>query len=42
MVLDTTEQQAPAQRLYEDAGFLKTGERMLGVFRLFDYERRLS
>jgi ribosomal protein S18 acetylase RimI-like enzyme len=42
LILDTTEQQVEGQRLYERNGFVKTGERMLGTFRVFDYERRLG
>jgi GNAT superfamily N-acetyltransferase len=41
MILDTTEQQADAHRLYERYGFTRTGERMLGPFRVFDYEMLL-
>lgn len=42
LILDTTEQQIEGQRLYERNGFVKTGERMLGTFRVFDYERELG
>jgi hypothetical protein len=28
--------------LYERAGFVRTGERMLGQFRVFDYELALT
>lgn len=42
MILDTTEQQTDAQRLYERYGFVRTGERMLGPFRVFDYEMPLG
>lgn len=41
MILDTTEQQTDAHRLYERYGFTRTGERMLGPFRVFDYEMPL-
>jgi len=41
MILDTTEQQTDAHRLYERYGFTRTGERMLGPFRVFDYEMAL-
>jgi len=42
LILDTTEQQVEGQRLYERNGFIRTGERSLGVFRVFDYERELG
>lgn len=42
LILDTTEQQVEGQRLYERNGFVKTGDRMLGTFRVFDYERLLK
>jgi len=42
LILDTTEQQRDGQRLYERNGFVKTGERTLGSFRVFDYERRIG
>jgi len=38
IILDTTEQQTNAHRLYKRYGFIRTGERMLGPFRVFDYE----
>jgi GNAT superfamily N-acetyltransferase len=41
LILDTTEQQTAAHRLYEGAGFTRTGERTLGPFRIFDYEKEL-
>ncbi len=39
IILDTTEQQTAAHRLYEGAGFVRTGERSLGPFKVFDYEK---
>jgi len=42
MILDTTEQQTAAHRLYERAGFVRTGERTLGPFRIFDYRKELA
>lgn len=42
LILDTTEQQTAAHRLYEGAAFVRVGERMLGPFRIFDYEKGLS
>ena len=42
LILDTTEQQTAAHRLYEGAAFVRVGERMLGPFRVFDYEKGLS
>ena len=41
LILDTTEQQTAAHRLYEAAEFVRVGERMLGAFRVFDYEKSL-
>ncbi len=41
LILDTTEQQTAAHHLYERAGFIRTGERPLGPFRVFDYEKEL-
>lgn len=41
VILDTTEQQTAAHRLYERAGFVRIGERSLGAFRIFDYEKIL-
>ncbi len=41
IILDTTEQQTAAHRLYERAGFKRTHERTLGPFRVFDYEKAL-
>jgi ribosomal protein S18 acetylase RimI-like enzyme len=37
LILDTTEHQTAAQRLYESAGFRFVGERSLGPFRVYDY-----
>ncbi len=42
LILDTTEQQVEGQRLYERNGFARIGERMLGTFRVFDYEREIG
>jgi ribosomal protein S18 acetylase RimI-like enzyme len=42
VILDTTEQQTAAQALYEGYGFARTGERMLGPYRVFDYEMRIA
>jgi len=38
IILDTTEEQTDAHRLYERYGFTRAGERTLGPFRVFDYE----
>jgi GNAT superfamily N-acetyltransferase len=37
LVLDTTEDQAAAQRMYEQRGFVRTGQRKLGPFTVYDY-----
>jgi GNAT superfamily N-acetyltransferase len=42
LILDTTEHQTAAQRMYERAGFTKTGERTLGPFLVHDYALELS
>ncbi len=42
LVLDTTEQQTAAHRLYEKNGFRRVGERSLGPFRVFDYVMELK
>jgi len=42
IILDTTEQQTAAHRLYERADFIRTGERTLGPFRVFDYVKDLQ
>ncbi len=42
VILDTTEQQAPAHKLYEGYGFARTGERRIGPYRVFDYEMRIG
>lgn len=41
LILDTTEQQTAAHALYERNGFVRTGERRLGPFRVFDYVKDL-
>lgn len=42
LILDTTEHQTAAQRLYENAGFLKLGQRSLGPFVIYDYAIELA
>jgi GNAT superfamily N-acetyltransferase len=42
VILDTTEQQTAAHKLYEGYGFARTGERTIGPFRVFDYEMRIG
>ncbi|HEV8573071.1 MAG TPA: GNAT family N-acetyltransferase [Dehalococcoidia bacterium] len=42
IILDSEEKQSAAHRLYERAGFARTGERILGPFRVFDYEKQLA
>ena len=42
VILDTTDQQTAAHKLYERYGFARTGERMIGPFRVFDYEMRIG
>jgi ribosomal protein S18 acetylase RimI-like enzyme len=42
VILDTTEQQTAAHFLYEGYGFSRTGERMIGPYRVFDYEMRIG
>lgn len=42
IVLDTTTLQEPAQRLWEKNGYLKTGERQAGEFRIIDYRKELT
>ncbi|MEX1195419.1 MAG: GNAT family N-acetyltransferase [Dehalococcoidia bacterium] len=42
LVLDTTKEQVAAQRMYEKAGFARTGQRMLGPFTVFDYVLELA
>jgi GNAT superfamily N-acetyltransferase len=37
LILDTTEHQTAAQRMYEGAGFQYVGERSLGPFTIYDY-----
>lgn len=41
LVLDTTEQQTAAHRLYEKNAFTRMGERSLGPFLVFDYVKDL-
>ena len=41
LILDTTEQQTAAHALYERAGFVRTSERTLGPFNVFDYVKGL-
>ncbi len=42
LILDTTEHQTAAQRMYEDAGFVKLGQRSLGPFVIYDYVLELA
>jgi GNAT superfamily N-acetyltransferase len=42
IILDTTEQQTAEHKLYEGYGFRRTGERMIGPFRVFDYQMRIG
>jgi len=42
LILDTTEQQTAAHKLYENAGFARAGSRMMGQFRVYDYLKDLS
>lgn len=42
VILDTTEQQTAAHKLYEGSGFARTGERVIGPYRMFDYEMRIG
>lgn len=42
LILDTTEQQTAAHGLYEKNGFIRTGERSLGPFLVFDYVKDLQ
>lgn len=42
LILDTTEHQVAAQRMYEAAGFRFTGERSLGPFTIYDYVLNLG
>ncbi len=42
LILDTTEHQTAAQRLYEEAGFVKLGQRSLGPFVIYDYLLKLA
>jgi len=42
LILDTTEHQTGAQRMYESAGFVKLDERSLGPFVVYDYALDLA
>jgi GNAT superfamily N-acetyltransferase len=42
LILDTMAQQTAAQRLYENSGFVRTGDRMLGPFPVIDYVKELA
>ena len=42
LILDTTEHQTAAQRMYENAGFAKLGQRSLGPFTIYDYALELA
>ena len=42
LILDTTEHQTAAQRMYENAGFAKLGQRSLGPFTIYDYVLELA
>ena len=42
LILDTTEHQTAAQRMYESAGFAKLGQRSLGPFTIYDYALELA
>ncbi len=42
LILDTTEHQTAAQRMYEKAGFVKLGQRSLGPFVIYDYVLELA
>jgi GNAT superfamily N-acetyltransferase len=42
LILDTTEHQTAAQRMYENAGFTKLGQRSLGPFTIYDYALELT
>jgi GNAT superfamily N-acetyltransferase len=41
LILDTNALQTDAHRLYEAAGFTRTGERTIGTRRVFDYSKEL-
>jgi GNAT superfamily N-acetyltransferase len=41
LILDTTEQQTAAHALYERTGFVRTGQRPLGPFLVYDYAKDL-
>jgi GNAT superfamily N-acetyltransferase len=42
LILDTTEHQTAAQRMYESAGFVRLGQRSLGPFVIYDYALELT
>ena len=42
IVLDTTDRQRAAQRLYEKNGYVRTGERPLGEMRMVFYRKELT
>jgi GNAT superfamily N-acetyltransferase len=42
LILDSTEQQTAAHRLYQRNGFVRTGEHMVDPFRVFDFEKELA
>jgi GNAT superfamily N-acetyltransferase len=42
VILDSTEHQTAAHQLYERAGFVRTSERTLGPFKVYDYELALG
>jgi len=42
IILDTTQDQTSAHALYEKNGFVRTGERMIGVVPAYDYLKELS
>jgi len=42
IILDTTQDQTAAHALYEKNGFVRTGERMIGVVPAFDYVKELT
>ena len=42
LILDTTEHQTAAQRMYESTGFAKLGQRSLGPFTIYDYALELA
>ena len=42
IILDTTQDQAAAHALYEKSGFVRTGDRLIGVVPAVDYAKELS